>query len=603
VISTTAALGFHVTGCADDNPEITTTVDPEALVVGPGASACNAAPSGTQTSVAFATMLGCGSDGGGEKCALDPLTLRAATRSDAASGESTTRWTITRGKTVLLAKTTRTTPTATSFDIEFDADFQGVHSATINNDGTTVTGTVDGRALAPSTVGKPAGQGGFQFADHGSAPSVQIDSATQTAIFALLDKAAADSPAACANVRGGSAMTGMSGALGNMKTTFGYGPTGPAHSPSAKTKAVPSFQEDLVSFQAPQGAPLDFDGAHAQNNLADIVSPDCQSCQRSCINNIFCELAPPCEVACYGECFIPGVQPGCAENVCPVAGIGGCDSNETCCGAGCCGPGTTCGNSSLGACCPSDLPVGCGNETKVTCFAAGSTCCGNLSQACPPGDVCTNVSATDATCCPAANAAPDGECCQGAACGNGCCDNGGTCANGTCCFGPIDTNGNCCSWLATICNGQCCAGSCTASGTCCPNGGTVCGSACCGQGQSCTDPANSICSAISQATLELTDPNLGTVVAQSGGTQVSVPNSASFNASGQAFVAGGVVTLSVDSPSGTVIGTATADGSGNFTVRISMGRFPAGSHTLVAWESVNGSTIQTSVSLFVESVG
>jgi hypothetical protein len=134
-------------------------------------------------------------------------------------------------------------------------------------------------------------------------------------------------------------------------------------------------------------------------------------------------------------------------------------------------------------------------------------------------------------------------------------------------------------------------------------GSVVCGSACCASGQACLDPANSICGVPAQPVLQLLDPTVGTVDGQSGGPPVPVSNSSSFNVNGLGYVPGVVVTLSVDSPSGTQITTTVADGSGNFS-GVSFGTwvFPSGLHQLVGWQSVGGSIVQTSISLNVQSL-
>jgi hypothetical protein len=80
-----------------------------------------------------------------------------------------------------------------------------------------------------------------------------------------------------------------------------------------------------------------------------------------------------------------------------------------------------------------------------------------------------------------------------------------------------------------------------------------------------------------------------------------VTNSESITVKGEAFDPG-LVTLSVDTTSGTVIATSTAvgaNGAATFTVPITTAAFSSGAHALVGWQTVGGSTLQAVVSLHV----
>ncbi len=120
----------------------------------------------------------------------------------------------------------------------------------------------------------------------------------------------------------------------------------------------------------------------------------------------------------------------------------------------------------------------------------------------------------------------------------------------------------------------------------------------------CLDASTSTCGVPTQPTIALSDPTTHAVFAESGGPTVTVTDDEIFIVSGQAFDAG-VVTLSLDSVSGTAFATAVATGSAGaatFSVSTNSTSFPLGPHQLVAWETVGGTTLQANVSLEVTSL-
>jgi hypothetical protein len=514
---------------------------------------------------------------------LDGYMLSATSEFDPGTSTSTTTYAIRRGATLVLTKTRRATPATTTTEVELGAAFEGARRVSFREDGTTLRGSVDGRAIVPVDVAHPRVEGGIEFADGGSVPNVKVDDPTRAAIHGLIDRVTADAPATC--LGGVPQLTGAdvrTRAVDALVTALGRSNV-QANAPVPPIAPGGIKVDDLTVSFAPEGVPP-VSASSVQNNPIQFETPNCQTCQNNCITNVIIELIPEGSQLCSLGCLIPFVG-ACAQKLC--SDLGTCDNNETCCGNLCCGPGTACGNSALGTCCPNDHPVGCGNSTGVTCFKAGSTCCGNLDVACPSGQVCGNVSTT-ATCCTKGNLSTSGQCCQNSPCGGQCCDSGTCLNNTTCCFGPVASGNTCCGITDSVCNGSCCAGSCTSSGACCST--VVCGSACCGADQVCLDPGSSSCGPPTTPLLIL-ENSAGTVLHVSeaiAGTAYSIV--------GEAFVAG-TVTVTLTTPGGTTttLGTATANSAGKFTLSHTFQPLETGADQIVATEG----TLQASLAVAV----
>ena len=661
LMMTAAGLGGQEAGCSNDSvPSAASSPAGDAGAPRENAlaavSTCTAAIDGSQAKIVYSTALSCTEEGMVGACALDPLALTATSEADPTTGVSTTRWTITRGATTVLTKTSRSANGSTSVELVFGPAFQGIGRAAFTDDGATLQGSIDGRAIVPAAIATLRGADGIAFVDQQSRPAIQVAAGTFEAISRLSDKVTTDAAIVCPASGAASpgqtmapAVSALTNALwrapaykstGATHPSVAVGQQAPTAAPTARLQPIqaassrPGLARVAQNAAAPRGAPsgvrvLDaplgvwvppVEPSDQQNNSLFWATPDCQSCEGSCATDPWSYIIPGGLLLCEADCFIP--SHGCAEQLCSGA-IASCDKTESCCGSICCGAGSVCGNdpNADGICCPADHPVACGDATQQGCYVDGSTCCGSLNVACNPGDVCVDPLA--GTCCPASQACGGAccgagqscqttstggsTCCQTPLCGDQCCD-GGNCANGgVCCFGPVDASGNCCGGiLANVCNGQCCSGSCTADGSCCSTfaGSVVCGSACCPSGQACLDPNNSVCGAAAQPTLQLLDPTVGTVDGQSGGPAVFVSNSGTFNVTGLGYLPGLLVTLSVDSPGGAQINTVFADGNGSFTgVPVGTWMFSGGSHQLVGWQTDgSGNVVQTSISLFVESL-
>jgi hypothetical protein len=92
--------------------------------------------------------------------------------------------------------------------------------------------------------------------------------------------------------------------------------------------------------------------------------------------------------------------------------------------------------------------------------------------------------------------------------------------------------------------------------------------------------------------VQLTDSLGDLATVTTPGTQLTI--------SGQNFAAGHPVKITVDKPSGQVLGSATVTAGGQFTSTVSVPSLGGGSHTVLATQVVNGNTIQASTSVSVE---
>ena len=596
-LATAGATGLAIGGCSSGGPSPGDHGD-----LGPdgGAPALHASRStctlGGPRQLSFSTTLDCSAHD--TACALDRLTLDATSELDQGTGDATTTWTIRGAGGPLLRETLRSHGGGvTSGDLAFGAELHGPTHATFVKDGQAFTWAIDGRTARLSAGGHRSGT--LTFDDGGGQAEISIRPETRAAISNLLDQARADASIACA---GSLALPSFQLTLPTstpeaqparlVRAGEGVTPAAARHPKAMVVEAVgvgggvnPSPIIPLTGGTPAQvaGVDPDFDGSTQMNNLLSWNTPVCQACQTSCASSGVCEFTPGCEQACEGGCFIPGA--GCAQNICPIQnGFGTCDGNQTCCGSVCCGPGTVCGDSNLGVCCPSTDPVACGDQTQQWCYAPGTSCCSN-EDACPAGTQCTNVTSTGATCCPPAQTTTSGGCCERDTCGGQCCDTG-VCVNGTCCEGK-EVNGQCCGLADSVCGGKCCNGSCTASGACCAPGGTVCGSACCAVGNVCLDASTSRCGAPVAPTLTLWNSN-GVELGHTGGPAIPVIAGLQYKVTGQAWVPGTVELNADNAFASTSLSRPTASGgadSSTFSTTV-MFNLTTGDHIIYGVEDV-----------------
>ena len=434
--------------------------------------------------------------------AVDGLSLTGTSSVSSADGSSTT-WTIASGTMTVLTGTSQTAQGSTTTEIDYNAFFTGLQQTIFTYDGTTLSGSVNGRAIVPVTSG---GDGSFQ--DGNPPPAVEPAPGIQQAIYDLLDQAQADAP----NVCPGSPAESDAGAspIASLLAALWHAPSSPASSPAsvanagaggAGTSAEGLHAQDAPTWGTGPGGVPGLPYSEQQNNTLLFNTTDCKACVSGCAATVWNWFVPWAVDICVADCFIPDTAKwfgttsvgGCAEKICPVAGVASCDkSDSACCGigsatnpGGCCPGGSVCGSYDLGTCCPADAPVACGDYTGSACAPAGSTCCGGGSSAvvrtgsgalaCESGSSCVNMGTTDTTiwgCCPTGQillGSPDAQsaqnccaadrvyggspvegvgpvpaqCCDQPLCGSQCCgDSGARCTNGQCVF-PILDGGTC----------------------------------------------------------------------------------------------------------------------------------------------------------------
>lgn len=335
----------------------------------------------------------------------------------------------------------------------------GLRSAQLTFSSGKVSGTVNGKAIAPAAATTTLDFSSLRYADGSAVPSPTFGNVLASAVPQLQTKAQTDLRT-CSNA-----------AYGQLR---------------------------------PQAIPI----ANWQNTPLSAQTPSCQGLVNGCISGmLWCEglslgFGTPGCVTGYAGCVAGGFIPGaaCCGTMC--APFSCCDSDQQCCGSEvCCGPtsDSVCGSAEYGECCQASLPKGCGDQTEIICYPANSVCCpigGDYNVACPPGNVCVQGGSCcpsnaycGGSCCPTGQTCRQGSdgafvCCDRAPCGSMCCDPPYSCVNGQCGFPCGNTV---CGGLTEVCCGgtTCCSTLCV-NGRCCP-AQSVCGSACCASGQICTN--------------------------------------------------------------------------------------------------------------------
>ncbi|GEM_PF-2516116 len=402
--------------------------------------------------------------------------------------------------------------------LRYGQGFQGVKAATFTSDGTTIQGTVDGRAIVSFPVNAPPGS--FTFADGGPAPVLNVAGDVRGAINQITNKTkndvsecfAAFDPGDCQDCQDQCLVAFPSGALecaaGSVGTcifTFGIG-----------------CVVGVVTCDVNYG-----------NCQDKCFNPGSPCCTVGCPNGYCCPTGTKCAITPPN---VPGITPGlntcCAPSESFTAGF--CPFDNPNCGGICCPPGegTSCGGICCGApCCKEVCCFGgtCTTTEGICCptvngasvVSCKGTCCSDPADVCSTGGICcpplpggpNPPISCNGTCCPDANDICVGKgCCPAGApvCNDGtCCPQGqGTCLNGTCCFTPSHVCGNtCCAPFAACCNNVCCQGSTDicVSGTCCP-AAQACGNVCCASGQFCQ---NGTCAACPSGTVATICQNFG----------------------------------------------------------------------------------------------
>ena len=133
------------------------------------------------------------------------------------------------------------------FRSNFGAGFHGLTQSTTSFDGTTLTGSVNGRALAAESVNAP--DAGFPaFADGQPEPNVHVDSNLQGEVAALLGHLEADAMSLCP--------ASASSAIASLINVLGAASGANASSPAATGGAAPAALPRLpATLSRPRTAP------------------------------------------------------------------------------------------------------------------------------------------------------------------------------------------------------------------------------------------------------------------------------------------------------------------------------------------------------------
>jgi len=421
-------------------------------------------------------------------------------RSGAPGGQRMFSLTLSRHHRLLLESDGNTTATGFTVANRFGASVHGLRSlALASTDGRTVTGTMNGRALKPFTLG--GGTTALEFVDGGKPPKIRVKPAFEQALQQLkgLETSCAAHSAAAAD-------DGVQEYFLGLDCTLCEAACG------------------IALWGCDAGAALGFIGCEAGTvgtaTLGCVAAfsaaeAGCLETEDACSNN--CETGSSCcPVACAGG------TPNAASSTEFCART--CNAGSTCCGgdknpngvccdkaADCCGTSTptclegifagdrcvdqhsgafcfagegdVCGSTDQpgrAPCCPGSDPV-CRNASENLCCKRGAgDACGNAQErkCCPEGSpVCRNEAA--GLCCPTG---------AGDVCGDECCSaNTPHCGGGTCCkqSDACGGEGDCCP-SQNLCRGK----------TCCASPSTTCGSACCNADERCVDPAKGLCCGI-----------------------------------------------------------------------------------------------------------
>jgi hypothetical protein len=366
-------------------------------------------------------------------------------RSAGALGEPrTSSFTVTTGRRTLLRAQATGSPDGFTLNVDLGNGVRGArHIELASADGRTVTGTVDGRALAPFTV---EGNTAPDFVDGGTVPKLKM----KPLLRGVLRKLA--KLAVCAGQES---------------------PATPASSPGTPTPQalISSFLSscDLcnmgcgLAFMVCGGSALLSAAAGVGIPTLALNIANCEDalfkCTSACVRGKAC-----CPVPCAGG---HGIALG--NNVCEAT----CSEGAVCCG----GP-----DNPNGQCCGGGGSTCCG----YWCIDAGDRCLnpntGAFCYGAFPGDVCSDTSqAGPAFCCDSSKPV-----CRDATQHVCCASNAGELCD-------IDGGIGCCPPDRPYCSRGNAAG-CCAEPVCCDPPSSKCGSACCNPfTEVCGDPNQSLC--------------------------------------------------------------------------------------------------------------
>jgi hypothetical protein len=353
--------------------------------------------------------------------------------------------------------------------VKYGDAFRGIKLSHFTNNGTTITGDIDGRAIVPLPVGADPNRATFQ--DGAPPPTIKVNPDLVDGVAAVLRQAeqgaAECTPSAARGLTTERHAKGLHHKRSHHKRAHGKGSSGkplhasdhPEDSLGCLALYVPCTLEDTDCVAAAaSGCTITLFGYGICVAIAlGLCALKAEKCRRKIRHN-----APCCPVRCGGdpENSLFGSDPGC------------CEEGESCLDPGsstsfCCPPGRTgCG----GECCPNGACIQgscCAPPNGSVC---GGQCCQGAFSRCCGGNTCCTGTCIGGTCCPSPNFDCGGFCCQG---GNACCNNRCCAPNQVC----DPTTHNCRD--ADPCPKRC------DNGECCEEGRVCCGGA--SGGQSCVD--------------------------------------------------------------------------------------------------------------------
>jgi|GEM_PF-2328269 len=471
------------------------------------------------------------------------------------TGPRTASVTLSHGHRTLLSSQSSFSAGTFTLTTQFGAAFHGVRSIDLaSTDGKTVTGTIDGRALKPFTIGSNPDT--IQFADEKAGPNVKV----KPLIQAVLKKAAGIDLSTCGTSGGaarsalrsivpasiipglsdcelcqdgcsvaywlcGGAATGGMAACEGGTTGAGTAACVPAYVAALAgcEKAIDDCDNACVGGDACCSVPCAGGLPHAASPT-EFCKGDCGDGQVCCggasnPHGVCCSNASDC---CGGPdtSFVTCTEGTFSDAHCVDQNTGAlCFNNQ---------PGEVCETAQQAAggflhCCPGDAPVCRDINTGLCCAQGAGDICGNGTLCCPAN----TPTCARGTCC-----APQDVC--GA--GGDCCPSPHTCVGTTCCnppsqvctglgLHPITTccaegdtcntlTGICCPALTGIvCGLSCCDGATQrcAGGACCPIN-QACGNVCCPAGQFCADSTKGTCSPCPSGQVACVPPGSATPV-------------------------------------------------------------------------------------------
>ena len=397
----------------------------------PGAAACTVNGSGTETSTDLTVT-------------AKDLTLNSSERLEHETGALVSTTTISQKQTVLAQTTTRFERNGiTRTEILYGGAYQGISRIEFISDGSTTSGTIDGRAIIPFPTG--ASLEGLQFQDGQPAPRMSGNEQLDQQVSQLYALAAAQA-GSCAVPKSNGGSGGIARRHTSVECLSCLGSCAAEATVCAIEAKGPCA---AVAALCLWGAPACFAGCYAAAfALCGLAALACTD---------ICARGPCCAVACHqsnGDTFCCEEGQTCLRpGACCPAGLTPCG------GQNCCTSGETCLPD--GSCCPSGR-------------ACGQTCCGPLTPCC--GGRCCGGICNGNTCCDAGTLPCGSGCCDGTCCNGSCCPSGRQCCNGTCCQSGFACLNNQCVQVCNAGEVPCGTTCCTGGRSCytCPNGARVC---------------------------------------------------------------------------------------------------------------------------------